>query len=232
MKALSIIKYMFTIIGIGMLIGAFVVNQHTNKFIASSLKADGQVIDFETKRSDNSSSTYAPVIKFVANDGKEYQFVSSVSSNPPSYDVGESVEILYLESNPNDAQVNGFFSLHLGEFILGILGSIFLAIGGGILLFGFLGNKKREYLLANGVSIQTKIQAVTLNESITVNGRHPFVIVSQWLNSATNELHEFESDNIWFDPTDFIKTENIDVLIEANNPKKYWMDIRFLPKKA
>jgi hypothetical protein len=232
MKALSIIKYIFAFIGIAMLVGAFLVYQNTNKFIASALKAEGQVIDFEANRSSDSSTTYAPVIKFVASDDKEYQFVSSVSSNPPSYDVGEVVEILYQESDPNDAQVNGFFSLHLGELILGILGSVFLSIGGGILLYGFLGNKKREYLIANGVSINAKFQDVTLNKSITVNGRHPFVIICQWLNPATNELHEFESDNIWFDPTDFIKADTINVLIEQNNPKKYWMDTRFLPKKA
>lgn len=133
MKVLSIIKYIFTFIGIAMLVGAFLVYQNTSEFIASALKAEGHVIDFNANRSSNSSTTYAPVIKFVASDDKEYKFVSSVSSNPPSYDVGEVVEILYRESNPNDAQVNGSFSLHFGGLMLGILGSVFLSIGGGTL---------------------------------------------------------------------------------------------------
>jgi hypothetical protein len=233
MKALSIIKYLFTLIGIGLLVGAFLLYQKTNSFIASSMKTEGQIIDLISKRSSgDSSSTYAPEVEYLAYDGKTYRFVSSVSSNPPAYDVGEKVEVLYLEANPNEAQLNGFFSLHLGEFIMGILGTVFFLIGGGILLFGALRNKKREYLIANGTSIQTKIQNVGMNTSVSVNGRHPYIIVSQWLNPATNELHEFESDNIWFDPSDFIKTDVINVLIEQNNPKKYWVDIRFLPKKA
>ena len=58
------------------------------------------------------------------------------------------------------------------------------------------------------------------------------MIVSQWQNPATSKLHIFESDNIWFDPTDFIKTDKIKVWIDRKNPKKYMVDLSFLPEVA
>ncbi|MNH47046.1 hypothetical protein D3C79_1101060 [compost metagenome] len=70
------------------------------------------------------------------------------------------------------------------------------------------------------------------NTRISVNGRHPYVIRSQWLNPRTSEVHLFESDNIWFDPSDYLKDESISVFIDKKNPKKYHVDITFLPKIA
>jgi len=36
----------------------------------------------------------APEVKFRTEQGREIQFTSSVSSKPPSYSVGETVEVL------------------------------------------------------------------------------------------------------------------------------------------
>ena len=71
-----------------------------------------------------------------------------------------------------------------------------------------------------------------INKSLTVNDRSPFLILTQWLNPATSELHIFESNNIWFDPTNHIKTKKIRVFIDRKNPKKYYVDLSFLPKVA
>jgi Protein of unknown function (DUF3592) len=231
MKTLAIIKYTFAGIGLAMLVGAFFLYKNTSEFVSSATVVEGEVVDFETHRSDG-STMYAPVVNFYTKDNAPHQFVSSVSSNPASYDIGEKVEVLYTESNPQDAQINGVFSLYLGTIILSFIGGIFFLIGGGMILAGSLQNKTRAYLQTNGRPVQAKFQGVSLNESLSVNGRHPYVIIGQWLNPATNELHEFESDNIWFDPQEFIKSDTITVLIDPNNAKKYWMDISFLPKKA
>jgi hypothetical protein len=67
---------------------------------------------------------------------------------------------------------------------------------------------------------------------LSVNDRHPFQIVTQWQNPSTSEIHVFESDNIWYDPSEFITNQRITVYIEKENPKKYWVDLSFLPKMA
>ncbi len=211
-----------------MLAGAFYLYQDKQAFLKRAETVQGTVVELISKRSDK-STTYAPVVAFATKAGNKIEFTSSVSSNPPSYNEGESVEVLYDPANPNDADINGFASLWLGTLILGILGTVFFLIGFGIIWFGILKQKKFQYLRNNGKRIDTKFIQVHLNYSMTENGRNPFQISSQWLDPKTNEMYVFESENIWFDPTEFIKTDDIKVLINPDNPKKYMMDISFLP---
>ena len=228
MKTLSIIKYVFLTVGAAVLAGAFYLYQDKQEFLKRAHTVQGTVVDLIPKRSDN-STTYAPVVSFKTKKGEEITYTSSVSSNPPSYNEGETVEILYDPSDPKDASINGFASLWLGPLILGIFGTVFFLIGFFIILFHKLKQKKKVYLLSNGKRISTKFDHIELS-NYKVNGRSPFLIYSQWLNTNTNELHLFKSDDIWFDPTDFIGTEPIKVMIDPVNPKKYYMDISFLPK--
>ena len=67
---------------------------------------------------------------------------------------------------------------------------------------------------------------------VTANTTNPYLIYVQWKKPMTSKLHVFKSENIWFDPTDHINTDEITVLIESNNPKKYYVDTSFLPKLA
>ncbi|MBE8726537.1 DUF3592 domain-containing protein [Flavobacterium hungaricum] len=226
---MKIIKYVFLIIGLIALGGALYLYQNKREFLDKAITVQGTVKELISSRSKN-STTYKPLVSFITKDGKQIEYTSSVSSNPPSYEVGEKVEIFYDPADPYDADINGFASLWLGPLVLGILGIIFFSIGFSIILFGRMKQKKIEDLKFNGKSISTKYDHVELNHSYQVNGRSPFLIYSQWLNPATNELHLFKSDDIWFDPTDFIKSEEIKVLIDPVNPKKYYMDISFLPK--
>jgi hypothetical protein len=115
---------------------------------------------------------------------------------------------------------------------LGGIGAVFFLVGFSIILFGSIKGKKIEYLRKNGIPIKAKVQSVKTNDSFEVNGRNPYQIYAQWKNPATSELHIFSSENIWFDPTDHIKNDEITVLIEKDNPNKYYVDISFLPKVA
>lgn len=231
MKALSIIKTVFTLAGIAMLVGAYFLFQNTQYFLKDALTAEGTVIELVRVRSSD-STTYKPVVTFKTQSGSMIEFASSTSSNPPAYSQGEIVEVLYQESSPEKARINGFFSLWGAPVILGGLGFVFFLVGFGIIFFGILKNRKTQYLKRHGIPITTKFQSVEINGSLEVNGRNPYQICSQWKNPATSELHIFLSENIWFDPTDHISGDKITVLIEQDNPSKYYVDISFLPNIA
>jgi Protein of unknown function (DUF3592) len=234
MKTIAIIKYVFSAIGIAMLAGALFWGQNTRSFLSQASTAQGTVIDLVRSRSSGSSSsgTYAPVVRFVTAKGEKIEFTSSTGSNPPSYSQGESVEVLYQPGAPRDATINGFVSLWLGPMIVGGIGSVFFLIGGGIILYSVLHGRKEEYLRQNGTRILTTFQSVELNTSLAVNGRHPFRVFTQWTNPSTSEIHVFASDNLWFDPSPHIHDRPITVFIEPGNPKKYYVDLSFLPKLA
>ncbi|MFF4359504.1 DUF3592 domain-containing protein [Streptomyces sp. NPDC001604] len=61
--------------------------------------------------------------------GDQPQFRGSVGSNPPSYEAGERVEVLYRADSPQDARINGFASLWLLPLIFGGLGLLATGIG-------------------------------------------------------------------------------------------------------
>lgn len=231
MKSIAIVKYVFAAIGLAMLAGTVFLIMNTRTFLAGAITAQGTVIDLVSSRSSN-STTYAPVVRFVTDKGEKIEFTSGTSSNPPSYSQGENVEVLYQPGKPHDARIHGFVSLWLGPMILGGLGSIFFLIGGGIILGSVLHDRKEVYLKQNGTRILTTFQSVELNTSLSVNGRHPFRVFTQWTNPSTSEIHIFESDNLWFDPSSYINDRNITVFIEPGNPKKYYVDLSFLPKLA
>ncbi|NQX81227.1 MAG: DUF3592 domain-containing protein [Flavobacteriaceae bacterium] len=235
MKILNIIKYFFAIIGVGMLIGAFFLYKNTSQFIEKSIETQGIVVELLESYSSGSSDNdimSKPLVEFTDTNGTQIEFLSSTSSNPPSYSVNEKVEVIYIPESPNKARIKSFFSLWGGATILGILGLVFFIIGGSIIAYDMKKKNMLKYLKLNGTKIKTDFQNVSINTSMAVNGKNPFIVISQWQNPKTSELHVFTSDNIWFDPTDFIKTDKINVLIDRENPKKYSVDLSFLPKVA
>ena len=231
MKAIAILKYVFTVIGVGMLVGAFVAYKSTNSFLAEATTAEGTVVDL-VRSGSGDSITYRPVVHFINHNGEKIEFTSTAGSDPPSYSKGQKVEVLYRAAEPQKAKINGFFSLWGGAVILGGLGGVFFLVGSGIVLASLLKSRKDEFLIKNGMRLETDYQSVEQNTALSVNGRHPFRVLTQWQNPATSELHVFKSNNLWFDPSSYIKSKKITVFIEKNNPKNYFVDLSFLPRLA
>jgi Protein of unknown function (DUF3592) len=231
MNSVNVIKYGFTALGILLLLVAMYLVQQTRTFYREASKAQGTVIDLVRGRS-SSSRTYAPVVRFVTEAGESIEFTSDTGSNPPSYSEGEIVEVLYRPETPHAARINGFFALWLGPLVSSGLGTVFTLIGGAMLSAPMLAARKQAHLRQSGTCIVTTFQSVGENTGITVNGRHPFRVFTQWTNPATSQIHVFESENLWFDPAPYINTRDIAVFIERNNPKRYFVDLSFLPKLA
>lgn len=232
MKKPGFLSIVFGLIGVGMLIGAAALALDTRSFVAAAKRAPGSVIELVEKRDSDGSVTYKPVVAFTADSGASVNFTSSFSSNPPAYDVGEAVEVLYSPDNPNDARIRGFGSLWLGAVIVGGIGAVFAAIGFGIGLAVRLNKKKREWLMAHGTPIQAEFQGVERNTSLKVNGRSPWRIVAEWKNPETGQVHVFNSENLWFDPTSYVTAKQVQVLLDPQSAKRYHVDISFLPQLA
>jgi hypothetical protein len=191
----------------------------------------GTVVDLAASQSGD-GTTYRPIVQFKSKNGQTVTFESSTGSNPASYSQGQRVEVFYRQTAPQDAEINDLFSLWGPPAICGTLGAAFFAFGGGFILTRTLRKRKNAYLRGNGRRIETDFQSVELNTSFAVNDRHPFQIVTQWQNPTTSELHVFRSDDIWLDPTAYINGQRIIVFVDDNNPKRYYVDLSFLPEFA
>ena len=234
MKALRLMFGIFLFIGLlFMVIAGFVASSSQEK-IDTYIQVEGIVIDLEQSSSSSDNSyTYFPVVEYTADDGNVYSFRSSVGSSPPSYEINETVTVMHPPDQPQSGQINDFTSLWLVAIIFGGLGFVFFAVGLGGFIHQKNANKRKEFLLRNGQKITANVTAVTINRNLTVNGRNPFRITCQRHESSNNTVHTFESENIWFDPSSFApQGKEVTVYVDYTNPKKYYVDISFLPKQA
>lgn len=201
---------------------AGVVGYDTYKLRATGERTTGEVVEMNGG---------TPVVEFQTLDGGLHRYTSTVSSDPPSYHVGEAVKVWYNPENPDDVLLGGWESW-LIPIIFGFFFVVFGGVGFGGLFGQFAKNKKRVWLRDQGKPLEVEMTGVFLNSSLKVNGRSPWVIQAQWLDATTNTMYTFESDNIWYDPTNYIgeNAKKLRVLIDPDNPKAYWMDTSFLPK--
>ena len=228
-KNLGRFSYIFLGIGCLMLVISVLLWISTKRFIARAATTHGTVVELIESR-DNDGSTWKPVVRYQAPDGQVITYTANFSSNPPAYDVGETVEVMYAPDDPQDVKIRGFMSLWFAPTLLGGMGLIFGGVGGGILLARRGGERKKNYLMAYGNAIETDLQGVERNTTLEVNGRHPWRITSQWLDPVTNKLRVFYSENLWFDPSRFVTAKQVTVLLDPKDPKRYHMDLSFLPE--
>ena len=231
MKTFNTLRVIFTLVGLGMLAGAFFAFQSTSTFLETATAKPGVVTDLIRSRSSDSNAYY-PIVRFEYEPGAPMEFQSSSGSNPPSYSRGEEVRVLFAPGEPESARIDGFFSLWGVALIVGGIGGVFFLVGAGMFVVPAIRNASAAKLRETGQLVQSRYQGVERNEGLVMNGKSPYQIVCQWQNPVTSDLYVFRSDNLWFDPSGHISSESIPVYINPTNPRQYWVDTSFLPELA
>jgi Protein of unknown function (DUF3592) len=127
--------WIFIALGALFLGGALIDAYFTQKFVRESVTTDGAVVGLNpTHRARKRRVTYAPVFRFVTEDGRPVTVVSHTSSNPPAFNLGEAVKVHYKKDHPENAKIDSFGQLWLGDIVFGSVGAIFTGIGVLILL--------------------------------------------------------------------------------------------------
>jgi len=141
-KSLNQIRLIYAILFITgvvtVLVGLVFVNNQM-EFVNKASSAEGIIIGINEDRGNNgrkSGVSYSPIVKFQLKDGRTQTFTSSVGSNPPSYEIGSTVEVLYDPENPQHVEINSFKSLWL-------LHAVFLSMGAALIIIAvWMRNKK------------------------------------------------------------------------------------------
>jgi hypothetical protein len=234
-RTLKLICGIFLALGITFSGVAIYFVRDTQSFVERGVAVRGEVVDLAWERSISGASgsgVYHPIVKYTTIAGEQRTFRSMNGNSPPSYRVGEAVDVLYDRANPVDARIASFWSLWLIQIVFGVLVAVFSLFGGGVLLARLVMARRARDLQRRGMPVETEFQNVEVNGGFKVNGHAPWRIVSRRLDSGTNALYLYHSQNLWFDPTPFIKSKHVTVFIDPRNPKRYSMDVSFLPKLA
>jgi len=116
-KLSLLVPGVFSVFGLIMLGVAAYIYSDQSEIISQGNMVTGYVI----------ASPHQPLFEYEYN-GDVYQYQSSSSTDPPSYSLGEAVDIYVDTDNPYDIVIDTFTDRWLLIVILGGMGSMFLGI--------------------------------------------------------------------------------------------------------
>ncbi|MFN0174946.1 MAG: DUF3592 domain-containing protein [Saprospiraceae bacterium] len=207
----------FAIAGLGCGVAGFWLVKSRYDLVNNGIKTTGTVIDL-----NHSKNNVAPIVGFNDEWGNSQVYSSTNYTSLESFEIGQKITIYYDPANPENATLDGEGWWSWFPFI-------FLFTHGGVGLGGlyWLEKKRRlhQWLQQSGHEVQAKFTGI----KDTYNKGRYYSVQCDWTDPYTNVLYTFESDSTSNDPTGLIaQGSKVRVLIDPNNPKRYWMDTAFL----
>lgn len=121
------------VVGLLLIAACFISLSRMRTFVSKAQQTQGTIVDMVFSRgsstSSNASYTYTPVFEFRAMSGQMIRVKESVSSNPPQFQVGETVEVIYDPEAPQGARIHKWSNLYLFPVLFGVMGMIITGIG-------------------------------------------------------------------------------------------------------
>ena len=234
------LNLIFALFGLGALGIACVMLQDTRDFLEDTVATKGRVVKFEVESKTEDGETrkiYKPVIEYKDQNGFYYTFTSNMGSTlhffgierPLWYAENDIVDVLYKRSLPEQARINGFLELWSLVAFFGGTGFVFVYIVLWSVLHHYLKRSRIRALLRDGVSVKATFAGIKINELVQISKQHPHQIMAMWQDPATSETRHFISENIWFDPADYVTDKEINVFIDKGDWNNYYVDTSFLP---
>lgn len=215
----------FATLGVVFVVGAGLVYFKDRSFAESGTRAEGTVVEMIASRDSDGDYTYKPMVQFRDAEGLSHVFTSSVSSSPPQYSTGEAVTVIYAPTSPDRAVIDSFVDRFLMPLIFGGVGTVFAAIGFGLLLARLRRRQIDAQLRASGLPIQAKVTECYHDTSVQVNGRSPWRVVCQAPHPIDGKVHSFTSAAVWVDPGPTLAGKEVRVLVDPARPARHLVDL-------
>ena len=111
--------FLFNLFVLGMAALTFWFGSQAYQVSKNGETTTGTVTELAESSTEDGCCVYSPVVEYMV-DGQKYTFESSNASDPPSYRVGEQVEVIYNRSSPSKGAINSWSELWLVPVILGL----------------------------------------------------------------------------------------------------------------
>lgn len=129
MSADLIIGIVFGFVGGVMTLIAVFLFVRTRMFINNAQEVKGTVIRLVYSHSSEGGGGYSPVYQFKTIEGRLVEKQDNLSSNPPMFKEGQTVDVLYEPANPENARIKKWMNLYFLPLLLGGMGGIFGSLG-------------------------------------------------------------------------------------------------------
>lgn len=226
--------------GLLLILSAFFWYEDIRQTIATYSFSPGTVVDFEQSVLSEGVSL-RPVIHFLSHKGEMVELI--LPDNQRGLVEGGTVEVMYPASDPFSGDVYSQYILWGGPALILFSGMIMLLVFFVLITKATIVEPDMTDTYAEaieeddpdddqpaGIALNTLFVNVEKNRGAAVNGQMPYCIFTQWRDPITSEIHFFKSDDLWLDPTQYIKRKKVKVFIEEHNLKQYNVDLSFLPE--
>ncbi len=218
----SVIFFLVFTIGVLLASAAWSNYQETQSFVATANPVQGYITAFRQSTDSDGAISYFPVISFQDETGQQHEVRASFSVSLADWNIGDAITILYDKTAPNEAIINSFSELYALVIILGIIGLIFLLVGGIGLYRGLKRILLKRWLIAHGEVIEAEVSAVGVDRSIRVNGQSPYYITCKYPDAESGVFREYKSVRLWRDPANYVKN-TIKVYRDPMEHKRYYV---------
>ena len=205
-------------------------------FRSRAVLTDGTVIEIKIStrrlgsRRNNFSKTYiqTPIVSYTTLDGEKFTCGVTFGRHLPI--IGEKVKVYYDSAFPGYARSGKGIGKSVLLTTIGVVSCLTLVF---FFVRSVIKGKARKQLTQTGTKIAADIVSVANNETPVVMGKRPYIIKCQWVQNHSNTIFHYKSKYIYYNPAKYIgERKQIDIFIDPDDPKKYFMDISFLPKKG
>jgi hypothetical protein len=225
-----VVGAIFILVGAGFIWGGISMFTNDQRFAKIAVPGEGTILEINrsssTSGDDTNKVTFYPVVRFETPDGKNVEFIGAGSSQP-GYTAGQTVPVLYNPNQPNEARIKTSVPGTILTLIFPIVGLIALLIGVLTFISPIYSKRKKAWLQKNGQTITVPVLRVDKIQDS--RGTPSYFIIGQWQNPNDQKVYIFSSEQIIFDPNPYVSGQQLQVLIDPNNPNRYHMDISFLP---
>ena len=114
----------FLLLGSVMIVYGLKLFYDTVIFLRAAARTIGTVIRFDGAQNSNPQGKNLAVFEYRTNDGSVYQLTSTVVTDPPAYEIGDTATLLYHKRNPRNARIKSFTELWLVQVLLIVFGII------------------------------------------------------------------------------------------------------------
>jgi hypothetical protein len=117
----------------------------TSILIHRGVVTKGTVIANEARRDVSDGSTqYFPRFVFATRDGRSISVVSDTGTNPASFREGQTVDLIYIPSHPENARIHSFVQLWFMSLMFAMVGAAALAMG--LLISGYERSRAKKLM--------------------------------------------------------------------------------------
>ena len=209
----------FFLVGLGLVFGGVKYTISTKEKISESEVIMGEITEINTWYDSDGDSHHDVFVEYEY-DGKEYD--RELNSYSSSMYEGKEIELLVDMMYPTRVRsTSGSTFLVL---ILGGMGILFAAVGGGVMLGPVRKKAKMKKMIAAGYYVYAEVTGGYLCRNYTVNGRHPYKMECKYEDVFSGITHMFHSDYIWEDPQMYMGRQ-VKVYCNRDFSGEYYVDV-------